>query len=85
LRTALIDIAIGFVGSCIVGLLNPGYEPSLEVEARGQPDLFDLAIALASGMAGAYAIRSMAPITTAVDPCKRPSEASADASPLIIR
>jgi uncharacterized membrane protein len=38
-----------------VGAINPGYEPSLEIEARGQPDLLDLVIALASGMAAAYA------------------------------
>lgn len=56
LLTALAGVAIGFAVSCIVGLLNPGYEPSLEIEARGNPDLFDLGIALASGMAGAYAV-----------------------------
>lgn len=58
-RTALtsigIGIAIGLSASIIVGLLNPGFEPSLEVEARGDPDLFDLGIALASGLAAAYA------------------------------
>jgi hypothetical protein len=40
----------------LVGFANPGYEPSLEIEARGTPDLMDLGIALASGMAGAYAM-----------------------------
>ena len=50
-----IGVAIGFVVSLMVGLLNPGYEPSLEIEARGKPDLFDLGIAFASGMAAAYA------------------------------
>jgi uncharacterized hydrophobic protein (TIGR00271 family) len=50
-----IGVGIGFGVSLLVGLLNPGYEPSLEIEARGNPDLFDLAIAFASGMVAAYA------------------------------
>lgn len=48
-------VAMGFVIALLVGLLNPGFEPSLEIEARGNPDLFDLGIAFASGMAAAYA------------------------------
>jgi uncharacterized hydrophobic protein (TIGR00271 family) len=58
-RDSFFAIAIGvgivFVVSLILGLFNPGYEPSLEIEARGNPDLLDLGIALASGMAAAYA------------------------------
>ena len=50
-----IGAAIGLVVSLILGLLNPGYEPSLEIEARGNPDLLDLGIAFASGMVAAYA------------------------------
>jgi len=50
-----VGVGIGFGVSLLVGLLNPGYEPSLEIEARGNPDLFDLAIAFASGMVAAYA------------------------------
>ena len=50
-----IGVGIGFVVSAVVGLLNPGLEPSLEIEARGNPDLFDLGIAFAAGMAAAYA------------------------------
>lgn len=50
-----IGVGIGFVVSLIVGFLNPGYEPSLELEARGNPDLLDLGIAFASGMVAAYA------------------------------
>jgi hypothetical protein len=46
---------VGFAISLLVGVVNPGYEPSLEIEARGEPDLLDLGIALASGMAAAYA------------------------------
>lgn len=51
----LIGIGIGLAVSMFIGLINPGFEPSLEIEARGTPDLFDLAIAFASGMAAAYA------------------------------
>jgi uncharacterized hydrophobic protein (TIGR00271 family) len=50
-----IGVGIGFAVSVVLGLLNPGYEPSLEIEARGNPDLLDLGIAFASGMAAAYA------------------------------
>lgn len=50
-----VGAGIGLVVSLVVGLLNPGYEPSLEIEARGNPDLFDLGIAFASGMVAAYA------------------------------
>jgi uncharacterized hydrophobic protein (TIGR00271 family) len=52
---ALIGAAIGLVVSVVFGLINPGYEPSLELEARGSPDVLDLAIAFASGFAAAYA------------------------------
>jgi uncharacterized hydrophobic protein (TIGR00271 family) len=51
----LIGVGIGLLVSLVVGLLNPGYEPSLEMEARGKPDLLDLGIAFASGMVAAYA------------------------------
>ena len=50
-----LGVGIGLVVSLAVGALNPGYEPSLEIEARGNPDLLDLGIALASGMVAAYA------------------------------
>jgi uncharacterized hydrophobic protein (TIGR00271 family) len=51
----VLGVGIGFVVSLILGFFNPGYEPSLEIEARGNPDPLDLGIALASGMAAAYA------------------------------
>jgi uncharacterized hydrophobic protein (TIGR00271 family) len=41
--------------SLVIGLLTPGYEPTAEIEARGQVNLLDLGVALASGMAAAYA------------------------------
>jgi uncharacterized hydrophobic protein (TIGR00271 family) len=54
--TTVIGIGIGLGVSILVGLINPGFEPSMEIEARGEPDLLDLGIAFASGMAGAYAL-----------------------------
>ena len=50
-----LGVGIGLLVSLAVGALNPGYEPTLEIEARGNPDLLDLGIALASGMVAAYA------------------------------
>lgn len=55
LGAVALGVALGFFIALLVGLLNPGFEPSLEIEARGNPDLFDLGIAFASGMAAAYA------------------------------
>jgi uncharacterized hydrophobic protein (TIGR00271 family) len=55
LGVTLLGIGIGLTVSLFFGLLNPGFEPSVEIEARGIPDLFDLIIALVSGMAAAYA------------------------------
>jgi len=55
IRSTAIGIGLGFVVSLLVGTINPGYEPSLEIEARGDPDLLDLVIAFASGVAAAYA------------------------------
>jgi uncharacterized hydrophobic protein (TIGR00271 family) len=56
MRSVLIGIALGFFVACVVGLANPGFEPALEIESRGNPDVLDLGIAFASGMVGAYAI-----------------------------
>jgi uncharacterized hydrophobic protein (TIGR00271 family) len=52
---SFLGLGLGLAVSAFFGLLNPGFEPSLEIEARGTPDLLDLVIALASGMAAAYA------------------------------
>jgi uncharacterized hydrophobic protein (TIGR00271 family) len=51
-----LGIAIGLGASLFFGALNPGFEPSMEIEARGDPDVLDLIIALASGMVAAYAM-----------------------------
>jgi len=55
LAVTLIGIGIGFAASLIFGALNPGFEPTLEIEARGKADLLDLGIAFFSGMTAAYA------------------------------
>ena len=47
-----LGIDSGLSASLIIGLINPGFEPSMEIEARGDPDVLDLLIALASGTAG---------------------------------
>ncbi|HAJ93249.1 MAG TPA: hypothetical protein DCO71_11660 [Gammaproteobacteria bacterium] len=51
-----LGIIIGLGASLFFGALNPGFEPSMEIEARGDPDVLDLIIALASGMVAAYAM-----------------------------
>lgn len=40
----------------LLGFITPTYTPTLEVESRGQVNLLDLAVALLSGMAAAYAM-----------------------------
>mgnify|MGYP001548999141 FL=1 len=54
-RVALKGTLLGLAVSVLFGLANHGYEPTMEIEARGRPDLFDLFVALASGMVAAYA------------------------------
>ena len=51
-----LGVVIGLAASLFFGALNPGFEPSMEIEARGDPDVLDLVIALASGMVAAYAM-----------------------------
>jgi uncharacterized hydrophobic protein (TIGR00271 family) len=60
LRTSLESVFKGVMAtiivSILVGLLSPLKEMTPEIIARTQPTLLDLFIALASGMAGAYAL-----------------------------
>lgn len=49
-------ILLGLGASLFFGVINPGFEASLEIEARGKPDVLDLVIAFASGMVAAYAM-----------------------------
>lgn len=51
-----IGIALGLCASLFFGAINPGFEASMELEARGNPDVLDLVIAFASGMVAAYAM-----------------------------
>lgn len=59
-RTALESVFKGVMAtvivSILVGLISPLKEMTPEIMARTQPTLIDLFIALASGMAGAYAL-----------------------------
>ena len=64
LIVAAIGIGIGFGASLIFGALNPGFEPTLEIEARGKADLLDLGIAFFSGMTAAYATGRSNVLTT---------------------
>ncbi len=64
LIVAAIGIGIGFSASLIFGALNLGFEPTLEIEARGKADLLDLGIAFFSGMTAAYATGRSNVLTT---------------------
>lgn len=56
LGVSLIGITLSLLISLFFGMVNPGFEASLEIEARGHPDVLDLVIAFASGMVAAYAM-----------------------------
>jgi len=49
-------VGIALAISLLLGTITPGSEMTIEAEARGAVDLLDLGIALASGMAAAYAL-----------------------------
>jgi len=49
-------IALALVLAVFIGLLTPTRSITAEMLARAQPTLLDLAVALASGLAGAYAV-----------------------------
>ncbi len=50
----MIGLFVGLAVSLLAGSLNPGYEPSLEVEARGGADVLDLGVAILSGFVAAH-------------------------------
>lgn len=56
LSVCALGILLGLGASLFFGAINPGFEASMEIEARGNPDVLDLFIALASGMVAAYAM-----------------------------
>jgi uncharacterized hydrophobic protein (TIGR00271 family) len=51
-----IGLVLGLGVSMAITAVSPGFEPSLEIHARGTPDLLDLGIAFASGIVAAYAM-----------------------------
>jgi uncharacterized hydrophobic protein (TIGR00271 family) len=55
-RVTLMGVGLGLGVSLLAGAVNPGFEPSVEIESRGNPDLLDMGIALLSGMAAAWAM-----------------------------
>jgi uncharacterized hydrophobic protein (TIGR00271 family) len=56
LSVSVSGIFLGLGVSLFLGAMNPGFEASMEIEARGNPDVLDLGIAFASGMVAAYAM-----------------------------
>jgi len=54
--TTLIGVLIGLVVAIGIGLVFPLHVSSPEMLARGQPSLLDMGVALASGVAGAFAM-----------------------------
>jgi len=63
-RSALKSVVLGFTVALLIGAILglsmrvffPGYPISSEMLSRGAPNLLDLIVALASGVAGAYAM-----------------------------
>lgn len=55
LAVLLFGVALALLVAGFFGAVNPGFEPTMEVEARGTPDILDLFIALISGTVAAYA------------------------------
>jgi uncharacterized hydrophobic protein (TIGR00271 family) len=56
MRAMSYGVGIALLISLLLGTITPGSEMTIEAEARGAVDLLDLGIALASGMAAAYAL-----------------------------
>jgi uncharacterized hydrophobic protein (TIGR00271 family) len=60
MRTSLWTVTIGILSafsiSLVLGLIAPLKTPTLEMQARGNPTLLDMGVALASGVAGAFAL-----------------------------
>jgi uncharacterized hydrophobic protein (TIGR00271 family) len=54
-RTTFKGVVAALLLAAVIGLLTPSYEPTLEIESRGQVNLLDLVVAFISGAIGAYA------------------------------
>ncbi|GAB4516968.1 MAG: hypothetical protein OHK0046_23100 [Anaerolineae bacterium] len=55
LLTLVIGVGMALLVAVFLGVLLPFNTPTMEMNARGQPTLLDAAVALASGIVGAYA------------------------------
>ena len=56
LKAEIAGVAAAIAMGLILGLLYPALEPTPEMIARTEPQLFDLLVAVFSGFAGAYAL-----------------------------
>jgi uncharacterized hydrophobic protein (TIGR00271 family) len=56
LQTVVLGAIVSVTVAAIVGFVLPGQVVTPQIEARGQPSLLDLLVALFSGAAGAYAV-----------------------------
>ena len=56
LKAMSYGVLMALVIAMCVGGMTPNYEPTLELQSRGNVDLLDLGVALASGMVAAYAM-----------------------------
>ena len=56
LKGILLAIAVGMVMGLLAQYFLPVTEPTTEILSRTEPNLFDLGVALISGLAGAYAL-----------------------------
>lgn len=55
-KSLLIGVLMALVGSYVIVKLSPFIAPTSEILARTQPNLFDLLVAVVSGMVGGYAV-----------------------------
>lgn len=55
-KALLIGVLVALVSSYTIVKLSPFIAPTAEILARTQPNLFDLLVAVVSGMAGGYAV-----------------------------
>lgn len=56
LTAEIVGVVAAIAMSLVIGLLYPALEPTPEMIARTEPQLFDLLVAVFAGLAGAYAL-----------------------------
>ncbi len=54
LKTLAVGVGLALLISCLIVLVSPLRDPTPEILARTEPTLFDLLVAIFSGLAGAY-------------------------------